>query len=85
MKHSYKPNETMYTSLYVVSHCRNPKTSPKILPKLQPLSMVFHCRSPLSMVSHRRSSRQPLPHTKSPLCKWVHWTFMTFQILNLDT
>jgi len=24
-------------------------------------------------------------HTKSLLCKWVHWTLMTFQILNLDT
>jgi len=35
MKHSYKCNETMYTSHYVISHYRNPKILPKILHKLQ--------------------------------------------------
>ena len=30
---------------------------------------------------HRRSCRRNHCHTKSPLCKWVYWTPITFQIL----
>ena len=43
-------------------------------------TVARHCRWSPTVTCHRNHS-----HTKSPLCKWVNWTPITFQILNLDT
>jgi len=43
-------------------------------------TVARHCRWSHTVTRHRNHS-----HKKSNLCKWVHWTPIIFQILNLDT